>query len=274
MDNRAEQIQEEVAYQAQRAAKIGEISPTPDYVLARYRKNSLWWIFPKEMLFRSLQDISGKEILDMGCGEGELGTQLAKLGARVTGVDISPELIQVAKRRAELDGVRERTQFLVCNILESPLPQNRFDIVVCSAVLHHVDIRKVLPLLWASLKPRGIAVMIEPLGLSPFLRKLRKLIPVGTDASPGEQPLNREELNFILQTFANTRVTYYELFCRLQIFLRNRNRIDRGHPYTKAVLVLLGCLDRLLLGLFPSLSAFSGEAVIVGQKPSPNKQNA
>ena len=266
MDNRAARIQEELAFQAQRAAKIGEIGPTPDDVIERYRKNSLWWVFPKEMLFRSLQDISGKEILDMGCGEGELSTQLAKLGARVTGVDVSPELIQIAKRRAELDGVWEHTQFFVSDILESPLPENRFDIVLCFAVLHHVDIKKVLPLLWASLKPGGMAVLVEPLGLSPFLRKVRKLIPVSTDASPGERPLNRDELNFILQSFGNTRVTYYELFSRIQVLLPN-------WKYRKAVVVLLGCVDRFLLSLFPFLSAFSGEAVIVGRKPTA-KSNA
>jgi 2-polyprenyl-3-methyl-5-hydroxy-6-metoxy-1,4-benzoquinol methylase len=266
MDSRNQEMEKELAFQAERAAKFGKIMPTPDYVFERYRKSSLPGIFPKEKLFRSLQDMQGKQILDMGCGEGELSTQLARLGARVTGIDISPELIRVAQRRAELDGVQNQTEFLVWNILEKPLPENRFDLITCSAVLHHVDIRQFLPVLWASLRPGGVAVMIEPLGLSPWLRKLRARIPVNTDASPGEHPLTRQELNHIVEVLGNARTTYYELFSRLQVFLPNRNRIDSGHPFTKAVLISLGCVDRFLLDRFQFCRSLAGEAVIVGRK--------
>ena len=267
MDNRTEELKKELEFQAERAAKIESVTPTPNYVFERYRKSSLPWVFPKEMLFRSLGQLSGKEILDVGCGEGELSTQLAKLGARVTGIDISPELIEVARKRATADAVQEHTEFLVWDILEKPLPEERFDLVTCSAVLHHVDIGSFLPVLWASLKPGGIAVMIEPLGLSPWLRKLRAHVPVNTEASPGEHPLTRHELDLIVGILGNARVSYYELFSRLQVFLPNRNRIDRGHSFTKAALVCLGGVDRFLLGALPFLRKFAGEAVIVARKP-------
>ncbi len=265
MDNRAEELQKELIFQADRAAKI-EVKPTPEYIFERYRKSSQPGIFPKEMLFQSLGNLAGKEILDMGCGEGELSTQLARLGAKVTGIDISPELIDVAQRRAEADGVVDRTEFLAWDILEKPLPENRFDHITCSAVLHHVDIPRFLPVLWASLKPGGVAVLIEPLGLSPMLRKIRSRVPVHTDASPGEHPLTREELNYILEILGNARITYYELFSRLQALLPNRNKIDRGHAVTKAALVFLGSVDRALLAILPFFSRFAGEAVIVARK--------
>jgi len=267
MDLRPEPLHEEFACSL-RAAKSEEVTPTPDSVIERYHKNSLWWMFPGEMLFRSLRDIREKQILDLGCGDGQLVTGLAKLGARVTGVDVAPARIRKATLRAKLDGVQDRTQFLVQNVLESPLPECRFDIVVCSAFLHHVDLKRVLPVLWASMKPGGVAVMIEPVSLSPFLRRLRRLIPVVAYPGAEERPLNQEELNLVLKTFTDIRTTYYEIFSRLQVFLPNRNRIDHGHPCTKAVLILLGCIDRLLLRLFPFLSAFAGEVVIVGSKRS------
>lgn len=272
MDNRSEELKKELEFQAERAAKIESVTPTPDYIFERYRKSCLPWIFPKEMLFRSLGQFSGKEILDMGCGEGELSTQLAKLGARVTGIDISPELIEVARKRAAADAVQERTEFLVWDILEKPLPGERFDLLTCSAVLHHVDIGKFLPVLWASLKPGGIAVMIEPLGLSPGLRKLRAHVPVHTEASPGEHPLTPQELDLILGILEDAHIDYYELFSRLQVFLPNRNKIDRGHPFTKAALISLGCVDRFLLGILPFLRKFAGEAVIVGRKQLQGEQ--
>lgn len=271
MDVRPETVSEEIACSRQ-PEKSEEVTATADYVIERYRKNSLWWIFPREMLFRKLQDVRGKKILDMGCGDGELGTRLAKLGAYVTGVDISPTRIRKAEMRAALDGVQDRAHFLVGNVLESPLPQCQFDIVVCSGLLHHVNLNRAVSLLRASLKPGGVAVVIEPIRLSRFLRKLRKLIPVTVYASGSEEPLNGEDLNLLLKSFDNARATYYEIFSRLQVFLPNRNKIDRGHGWTKAVLVMLGSLDRLLLALFPPLSALAGEVVIVGSKRSSNEE--
>jgi 2-polyprenyl-3-methyl-5-hydroxy-6-metoxy-1,4-benzoquinol methylase len=270
MDKRTEELQKELSFQAERAGRFGAIQPTSSHVFERYRRSPHPGVFPKERLFRSLGDIDGKSILDMGCGEGELSTQLAHLGARVTGIDISPELIDIARRRAELDGVQDRTEFFVWDILEKSLPKEAFDLITCSAVLHHVDINQFLPILWASLRPGGAAVMIEPLGLSPWLRRLRARVPVTTEVSPGEHPLTRQELNYVLKILDNPTVNYFELFSRLQVFLPNRNKIDHGHPFTKAAVLLLGGLDRTLLTMLPFLKTYAGEAVIVGRKAPRN----
>ena len=262
MDATSGEMEKELAFQSKRAARIGTVVATPDRIFERYRRSPLPWIFPKEMLFRSLGPIEGKEILDIGCGEGELSTQLAKLGARVTGIDISPELVEVAKQRAVADQVQDRTTFLVWDILDKPLPKERFDLLTCSEVLHHVDIPAFLPVVWSTVKSGGKAVMIEPLGLSPTMRKLRRYVPVHTDASPGEHPLTRQEFNLILSTLGGARVTYYELFARLHAFFR------RGHRLERVLLVALGRIDRLLLGLFPPLQKYAGTVVIVAQKGS------
>jgi hypothetical protein len=95
---------------------------------------------------------------------------------------------------------------------------------------------------------------------------------VNTEASPGEHPLTRQELDLILEILGDARINYYELFSRLQVFLPNRNKIDRGHPFTKAALVSLGSVDRLLLAALPFLRKFAGEAVIVGRKQPQREQ--
>lgn len=51
-------------------------------------------------LVASWIDLDGRELLDFGCGIGRLATALAARGARVTGVDLSPEMIAEARRRA------------------------------------------------------------------------------------------------------------------------------------------------------------------------------
>jgi len=62
----------EIAHQAGEAAKVHRISRTPEHILQKYRKCKNWWAFPKEFMVRSLGDLEGKEILDFGCGTGEM----------------------------------------------------------------------------------------------------------------------------------------------------------------------------------------------------------
>ena len=45
-------------------------------------------------------DLNGKRVLDIGCGTGLLSVKLAKMGAEVTGIDISTDMLTVAEQRA------------------------------------------------------------------------------------------------------------------------------------------------------------------------------
>src|SRR6202046_1336618 len=55
--------------------------------------------FALEYAFYLLGDVRGKTVLDFGCGTGENAVPLVKLGARVIGMDISPDLIALARKR-------------------------------------------------------------------------------------------------------------------------------------------------------------------------------
>jgi 2-polyprenyl-3-methyl-5-hydroxy-6-metoxy-1,4-benzoquinol methylase len=54
---------------------------------------------------------------------------LARMGARVTGIDVSPGAIDVARRRALVNGVADRVRFLCAPIEKAPLADREFDIV-------------------------------------------------------------------------------------------------------------------------------------------------
>src|SRR4030042_589240 len=66
-----------------------------------------------ELIFRSLGDVKGKKILDLGCGTGNYAIAIAKKGGTATGIDSSEEMILLAKEKAESSGVSAK--FLKCS---------------------------------------------------------------------------------------------------------------------------------------------------------------
>ena len=256
----------ELTYQRDRAQQMRSVSATDSHVMARYRAHRMWRLFNKEFIFKSLGNLQGKTVLDFGCGEGQLGVQMALLGARVVGIDISPDLIEVACQRAQLDGISHRVDFRASDILESAPPEGGFDFVVCTDSLHHVELARVLPILRRCLKPGGTLIAKEPICFSPSFQAVRNRLPIETVASPGDRQLTRQDLDEICGFFETSQITYFSLFGRFSRFLPNANRIDRGHPITKATMVSLLGFDRLMLTALPFLKTLCGEAVIVAQK--------
>ncbi|HEX2878707.1 MAG TPA: class I SAM-dependent methyltransferase [Polyangiaceae bacterium] len=97
----------------------------------------------------------GAELLDVGCGTGVVGLTAARLGARVTGADLTPELIAHAKENAVL--MKLEASFLEADVEALPFPDAKFDFVV-SQVGHmfaprpEVAIKEMLRVL----KPGGV----------------------------------------------------------------------------------------------------------------------
>ena len=110
---------------------------------------------------------SGARILDVGCGSGWLSEYFARLGYDVTGIDISDELIAMARERVErvpYDVDQEtplRCRFQTQDIETAPLVE-KFDGVICYDSLHHFeDERKVFRHLSAMLDRGGLLFILE-----------------------------------------------------------------------------------------------------------------
>ncbi|XP_071567105.1 ubiquinone biosynthesis O-methyltransferase-like isoform X3 [Temnothorax nylanderi] len=85
--------------------------------------------------------LKGIKIVDVGCGGGILTERLARIGAQVTGIDASAELINVAKEHAKLDpGISERVNYIQTTVEDfSQKEGESYDAVVASEVLEHVE---------------------------------------------------------------------------------------------------------------------------------------
>ena len=102
-------------------------------------------------------DVSGLKVLDAGCGEGYLARILANRGAQVTGIDISPRLIQMAQAK----NVEGTIVYRVAD-LSQPLPEYRrhFDVIASHLVLNDVyDYRGFIATLETAVKPGGRCVL-------------------------------------------------------------------------------------------------------------------
>jgi SAM-dependent methyltransferase len=118
-------------------------------------------------VLRRHAELAGRDVLDVGCGQGRLVRELTALGARVTGMEISEE--QLAAARAADDGAGAK--YLVGRAESIPLPDDSVDLVVFRASLHHVPIAQMLPALREAcrvLRPGGHVYAAEPLASGDF----------------------------------------------------------------------------------------------------------
>jgi 2-polyprenyl-6-hydroxyphenyl methylase/3-demethylubiquinone-9 3-methyltransferase len=102
--------------------------------------------------------LEGKSALDVGCGAGLLTEPLARLGARVTGMDAAPELIAVAREHAATMGLD--IEYRAGDVQEL---EGEFDLVTAMEVIEHVaDPAAFLKALAARLAPDGVLIMSTP----------------------------------------------------------------------------------------------------------------
>src|SRR5262245_20517702 len=81
--------------------------------------------------------LSGKDVLDVGCGGGILSEAMARLGARVTGIDLSEKPLRVAQLHLLESGLSIDYREISAEDLAQSRPAS-FDVVTCMELLEHV----------------------------------------------------------------------------------------------------------------------------------------
>jgi SAM-dependent methyltransferase len=110
---------------------------------------------------------SGLSALVLGCGEGWLERVLAKdpRFASVTGVDLSPDVVAEAARRAAAEGLSPRVHHAVVDLDSDPLPGGPYDLVLSHDVLHHVrNLERLFTRIRTVLAPGGKLLFCEYVG--------------------------------------------------------------------------------------------------------------
>jgi 2-polyprenyl-3-methyl-5-hydroxy-6-metoxy-1,4-benzoquinol methylase len=175
------------------SAKRLRLDPTQE---RRYVSPPAETAYPLEYAYHLLGDVRDKVVLDFGCGSGENTVLLCRRGARVGGMDLSEDLVRIARRRLELNGLAGQAHLCVASAHDLPFDNGSIDVIFGIAILHHLNLARVAAEVQRVLRPGvGRAIFKEPVRNSALLRWARGLIPYhAPDVSPFERPLLDDEI--------------------------------------------------------------------------------
>jgi SAM-dependent methyltransferase len=194
----------------------------------------------------------GARVLEYGCGPGSQAFHLARHGAHVVGIDISPVAIEKAAERGRAEDLEERLEFRVLDAENLDLPDGSFDVVCGSGILHHLELSRAYGEIARVLKPDGTAVFTEPLGHNRAINAYRNRTPGLRTVD--EHPLLMADLLLAESFFAEVGTRFFTLAALLAIPLRDMPGFER----------VVDALDALDRGIFRTVPALRRQAWMVG----------
>ena len=181
-----------------------------------------------------------RTFLDYACGNGAMVIKAAKAGATLAvGIDISAISVQNGQENAMRAGVTTTTRFLQRDCEATGFPDQSFDAILCSGMLHHLDLTKAFPELHRILKPGGRILCGEALSYNPFIQLYRNRTPELRTAWEKEHILGLKEVRMAQQWFDVENLKCHLMSAPLATFL------PKG-PIRRAGIVLGHALDRIL----------------------------
>ncbi|MEW5804429.1 MAG: class I SAM-dependent methyltransferase [bacterium] len=152
-----------------------------------------------------------KVFLDYACGEGGNAIRAAQAGARIAiGIDISRNTIQRAQEKAKKLGLTNLV-FLQGDAEDTNLPDDCIDTVICSGMLHHLDLSYALSELRRILAPGGRILAIEALNYNFILKLYRILTPSARTEWEKDHILSLKDVHFAKHFFDLGEIRYWHI---------------------------------------------------------------
>jgi SAM-dependent methyltransferase len=200
----------------------------------------------------------GAHVLEYGCGPGSQAYHLARHGARVTGIDISPVAIDMAREQGEREGVADTLDFRVMDAEHLDFPDATFDVVCGSGIIHHLDLERAYAELARVLRPGGVGVFIEPLGHNPAINRYRARTPEMRTVD--EHPLLMADLEHAGRHFGQVQTRFFALTSLAAVPLRDSKAFPR-------IVSVLDGVDRALFATVPPLRRYAWMVGILLRQP-------
>jgi SAM-dependent methyltransferase len=245
-------LKEEARFQNARVSDGGEEPRDKYYVLLRKAF---------EDYEVALGDLRGKKVVVVGCSNVGV-IPLARRGANVIGIDVADEAVAQLNEEIASEGLSDRACGMVMNAEDLSFEPDSIDMIVCTGVLHHLDVEKSAKTFSKVLKPDGRLVMMEPLAWNPAAALYRKVTP--SMRTEFEHPLTPADFRILARYFGKVDFNAYAFLSCLAIpvlFLPGMGGLK------KVVVNVLSPVDRALFRVFPYSKYFAWSTVIICQKP-------
>ena len=166
----------------------------------------------KEWIDNWIKKESNKSIfLDYACGDGSIAIKASEYGAKLAiGLDISDVSIKNASKTAQEKKI-ENIIFYQGDCENTKLPDNSIDTIICSGMLHHLDLSYAFYELRRILKPGGKILAVEALDYNPMIKLYRKITPNMRTKWEAAHILSLKDVNFAKRFFIVRNIKYWHV---------------------------------------------------------------
>jgi len=179
-------------------------------------------------------NVKGKIFLDYACGNGKNAIKAAKSGASLSlGFDINRTSVENAKNTAEKESL-ENILFFQADAENTNLPDGCIDTIICSGMLHHLNLSYAFPELRRILAKDGKIIAIEALDYNPFIKLYRNFTPTMRTEFETEHILSLKDIEFARRFFNIGEIKYWHV-------------TSYAGAYFPKLLPLFNRLDKLLV---------------------------
>jgi len=193
---------------------------------------------------------SADKVLELGCGTGLFTRKVhAATGASIIATDLSEELLQEARKKFP------EGDFRVADAMNLDFPDNSFDVVFGSSIIHHLDMDKSLQEIFRVLNKGGRMVFAEPNMINPqiLIQKNVPFIKRWLGDSPDESAIVRWSFTNKMKQrgFSNVSIFPYDFL----------------HPAVPAAFTTpINAIGKVIEKI-PLLKEIAGSVIIFGEKP-------
>ncbi len=201
--------------------------------------------------------VQGRQVLDIGCGEGRSSQRLLEMGAaHVLGMDISQTAIDQAQARA----VPGRLEYRLGDV--GVELEGSFGCIFGRSILHHIDYQVLLPHLYDEhLEPGGTMLFMEPQGENGLVRLYTRL--VSSAHTPDEQSFMQSDLDWLRGHFDGVELRPLNYLTFPAAIFTSQLPLDADN----AILRACDRADEWLLEHVPRLHSHFRQTMVVIRKP-------
>lgn len=208
------------------------------------------------------REAHGRVFLDYACGNGTRAIEASHAGSNLSvGLDISDISVANARETAAALGLTDRCYFIQGDCEATELPDASVDTILCSGMLHHLDLSRAYPELFRILRPAGKVLGVEAFGHNPIIQLYRNLTPHLRTDWEKKHILKQANIDAALEHgFVHGEVRYWHLLSLGAVPLRRT-------PLFGPVRSVLDSLDRLVLSV-PGLRLMAWQVTFELVKPA------